>query len=384
MTTLGGLTPARSPCGQNCSYIITLPTPGYSCSKESHLDLAEFIWPNFNAGFDITYEQFLNASPYYLAGQGYSSAIIDGVHRDVIRLEVQYGYQPVKQNLSCIYYQNITTANITFTDGIQSSASVISSTGYPIDPTILARTPQHTNESLVALLHGTSGPNISTPDLRAVNTFGLLDALGQSVSGFAFHLDGHDQGSGAKPSYLLGGPGSGGIVVGTQGDDNSVFDDIRTDVLQDYIWNVTISYLNVFPNKYELTEVKEYIWADTYQFTTRWHFYGPYLATLITGLVMLCYGLLCMKWNGGHAARATFLQALCVGLASDERIKKEAASTSVHEIAEGSEEARWSYDQLQGMSRLRQLQVRLASPEDGNGRSQGGNVSTMGFHVVDP
>ena len=346
------------------------------------MNLAEFIWPNYNTGFDITYEQFLNASPYYLAGQGYSSAIIDGVHMEVIRLEVQFGYQQVKQNLSCIYYQNITTANITYTNGIQSSAFVISSMGHPIDPTILAQNPQHTNESLVALLHGTSGPSISDTDLRAVNTFGLLDALGLSVSGFSFHINGHDEGSGAKPSYLLGGPGSGGIVVGSDGDDNSMFEDIRTDVLQQYIWNVTISYVNVFSNKYELTEVTESVWSDTYQFTARWHFYGPYLATLLSGLIMLCYGLLCMKRNGGKAARATFLQALCVGVASDERIQKEAASSSAHDGSDGSDGARWSYNELQGMSRLRQLQVRLASPTEGSRGTEEGKGSMSGFYVV--
>ena len=121
---VGGTLSSPSPCGQNCSYIMTIQTPGYSCSSVNHTDLFDIVWPICNSlGFPMSHQQFLESNVVYIANQAYDTATIDGIEQDIVRFEIHYGWHSGVQNkksLSCILYENATTAELVYRDGILS------------------------------------------------------------------------------------------------------------------------------------------------------------------------------------------------------------------------------------------------------------------------
>ena len=361
--------------------MVTFPTPGYSCSPENHINLTELLWPDFSEGFEITYKQLLETNIFFIAGQNYSTAVINGTKQDVIRLDIQWGYEPIKQNLSCIYYQNFTTTNVTYINGQQSFARILYSYGKPISPHALA-SPHYIGQQLSALLsapNSTIAKSLTPSHLATLNIFGLTQALAITLEGFVFRANDTTQGSGLNANNVLLPPGAGDHIVPA-----SQFP-ISESLMQEMIFNVSLSYMNTYPNIFVETTVHTNNWANTYVFRSagtsqQWRLYAPYLATLIFGAIILAAGLLAL-WDNGISAECSFLQVLVTTAAADERVRAEASACS-----------RGGYESF--TKELRDLRVRFGDVglqrdgRDSEGRDNwkedaGRAGDLMGFRVVE-
>ena len=119
---------------------------------------------------------------------------------------------------------------------------------------------------------------------------------------------------------------------------------ISTARVQELLFNYTISYSVLYPTEMVPVVAKTSTWEDTYVFRTgpggqQWHLYGPYMATLILGSVILGAGLWALFMNG-KSAQWTFLQVLGTTALSDEKLRREAAHFSEGGYGNHSKELR--------------------------------------------
>ena len=203
MEVTGNVVPAASPCGQNCSYTLDLTSPGYSCSEEHHINLAELLFPTCGGeeGFGLTYKQFLESDITYLVGQNYSTADFNNTTLDVVRLEFQYGWNGTsRHHLSCIFYENTTTAEFKYTDGFLASATMLSSSGTPMTGSIFenpaARLADGVEDIVAGRPDSPAAEAISSEVLLNLNLLGLHEGLATSVAGMEFYTGGIQDGCG--------------------------------------------------------------------------------------------------------------------------------------------------------------------------------------------
>ena len=375
MEVIGGLLPAGSPCGQNCSYTLHLTTPGYSCSEEHEIDLPELLFPICDAegGFGITFKQFLDSDITYMAGQNYSTAVINDTTHEVVRLEFEYGWSKnSRHHLSCIYYENTTTAELTYANGFLVSATMLASFGTPLNASIFlnaARLGAGVESIVGGEPESPIAQAISSDDLIDLSVFGQHQAVATSVSGMEFFAIGSDvqDGSGSWFYNVLLPPNDGDDPL------RRPFP-INTARLQELLFNYTISYLTLYPNEHVPVLANTSNWEDTYVFRNgpggqQWHLYGPYMATSIMGLMVLLAGLWALFMNG-KSAQATFLQALRTTALADEKLRTEAAQCS-----EGG------YGNL--TKELRNMKVRFVSVGQHAEDEQGRRTVQMAFRRVE-
>ena len=329
---VGGTLSSPSPCGQNCSYIITIQTPGYSCSNVNHTNLYDIVWPICSAqGMPITHQQFLESDVAYISDEAYDTATIDGVEQDIVRFEIHYGWRPAPENkkyLSCILYENITTAELVYRDGTLSYANMLSSRGHPLNASLFRNnlTIAHAYQKIIIDLepHSAQALAITTQEWNSLQTMGLHQGFITSLSGMIVAIGEATLGCGYWVNNPLLPPADASVP-------GSAFH-ISEQIVQQLIFNMSIAWMNTYPNNHTSVRAQTNELADSYIFRSgtggqQWHLYGPYLATLVVGFIILSAGLWALNENG-VSAQLGFAQVLVTTAASDERLRQEAVSCS--------------------------------------------------------
>ena len=348
--------------------------PGYSCSKEHFIDLRKLLYPTcIFSGDPITYQQFVQSNIPYMAGQDYSTAVIDGKEQEVIRLEFVYGWSETKEHLSCIYYQNTSTVEISYVDGILHGTSVLKTHGEPLNASYLSSP----SPALPAAMTNITAGDVNTPaalsltsdDLTTINLLGLHDAFALTISGADF-TDGLLCDGQWVANPLLPAPTE---TYGTQTQPSPF--PISEQILQNLISNLSMTYMNIFPNEYIEVNATTSNLANTYIFRSasgaqQWHLYGPYAATIIMGFAILSAGLWALFLNG-VPAESSLLQVLSTTALADEKLRQAAADCSEGGVRNFSRD-------------LKRLQVRFVDVESGPllGQAKSTGPKRMAFRSV--
>ena len=348
--------------------------PGYSCSKQHFLDLPKLLYPScLTAGDPITYQQFLQSNIPYMAGQDYSTAVIDGNEQEVVRLEFVYGWSETKEQLSCIYYQNTSTVEISYVDGILHGATILKTYGEPLNASYLSSPSPTLLDAMANITAGdVNSPaalSLTSDDLTTINLLGLHDAFALTISGAVLTngllCDGQWV---ANP--LLPAPTE---TYGTKTQPSPF--PISELILQNLITNLSMTYLNIFPNEHIEVNATTSNLANTYIFRSasggqQWHLYGPYAATIIMGFTILSAGLWALFLNG-VPAESSLLQVLSTTALADEKLRRAAADCSEGGVRNFSRD-------------LKKLQVRFVDVERGPllGQDKGTGPKRMAFRSV--
>ena len=102
--------------------------------------------------------------------------------------------------------------------------------------------------------------------------------------------------------------------------------------VQQLIFNMSIAWMNAHPNNHTSVHARTSELTDSYVFHSgmggqQWHLYGPYIATLVVGFMILSAGLWALNENR-VSAQLGFAQVLVTTAASDERLRREAVNCS--------------------------------------------------------
>jgi hypothetical protein len=127
----GGILPLASPCGQNCSYSITMNGPGFQCAD----DYTPSVYDEWMTSVNGTLVDSSCAEYFGFESASNNTLVGTNTTGKYFRFDIQYPparYAQNGTNLTCVYYAAEYTLNISFVNNEQSIQSEVKRL-YPMD-----------------------------------------------------------------------------------------------------------------------------------------------------------------------------------------------------------------------------------------------------------
>ncbi|RAL13948.1 uncharacterized protein BO97DRAFT_387983 [Aspergillus homomorphus CBS 101889] len=304
----GDYLPSSSPCSENCSYTIEIPSPRFACTNTDAPDL--YAWVN------KTYPQSPTwANAYlYLASPDSSARTNSTQYTFDFALRWKDSTTGEEyQNLTCRAHEAVYTVHLNYTGGVQQATvtavttdgGALNSSGLYDDFAIVPAS--YDRVSVInATTTGTTGQNVTELNRRA-NLAAVQDTLVLGLRGYIDIFVLHSQPTAntlIALTSLYSGPAKQPVFTLTPAS------------LQSMLQNITLSLLTLNQTT-TTTTVTKTITVNVYRFPHPARLITPYFVALAMALTFLGWGGHALVRNGISASTTGLFQTLCTTRGSE-------------------------------------------------------------------
>ena len=317
------LVAGTSPCGPNCTYSIEMIYPSLICSNESFgFNLPERMAPFWTQYAEMSPKEFAASDFYYLSEMYPATSNTTGTPIPTVVEFMEYGTH-YNEHFKCPLYETVGMVDFKYVDGVQTITPGEIIEQHLFDQSVLSKiykagyNESLTNTKLKELnltdhIDGTVAA-LSEKDRTSANIFGLFIGMGTNWRGFSLVTE--------------EGWRAAGDTFGLGGSWPAYSWDIAANYMEDTFFNLSMSFVNIHPNRHVLTDAATSNYSELYKFDNLARFFVPYAVTLVVSFVILLFNLLALRSNG-VSANSGFLQVMCTTAGMDERIKNLAIKAS--------------------------------------------------------